>query len=70
MSYNTLSMLLGEGLSSFEDADGPALVADPSPEPVVPSIDVTVCPVETEVVKAATEAANAGSCIGCLIRCS
>lgn len=59
MSSNTLSLLIGEGLESFEDAAAPLIDADPNPEPSVPSIDVTICPVEVEVVEAATDAAKA-----------
>lgn len=59
MSVNPLSFLLASGLNAFDDVSAPAVDANPNPEPATPSIDVTVCPEEIEVVQAAQEAAEA-----------
>ncbi|QKE54622.1 hypothetical protein ACSA002_3050 [Salmonella phage vB_SalM_SA002] len=60
MSSLLLQTLLGEGLESFEDSDGPAVVATPENTPApTPSIDVTICEEEIAVVEAAEEAARA-----------
>lgn len=60
MSASTLSFLLADGLNAFDDVDADPVVAVPDDAAApTPSIDVTVCAEEIEVVKASTEAANA-----------
>lgn len=60
MSSLILQSLIGEGLESFEDKDGPGIEATPENTPApTPAIDITVCEEERAVVEAAEEAATA-----------